>query len=72
MIPPREKAKDREKKKTIVCDLVVIELIWYNEEILGGKIGVQQEAFDSIPMSYAELLPVLIQKKVGSDHATPW
>ena len=41
MIPQREKLKIGRRTKKPKCDLVVIESIWYDEGILGAKIGEQ-------------------------------
>ena len=38
----KSKAKYKEKNQSPWCDFVVIEEIWYDEGILGAKIGVQQ------------------------------
>ena len=37
--PQKSKDKDTEKNQKPYCDLVVIETIWYDEGILGEKLG---------------------------------
>ena len=41
VIPQKGKATYREGNQESQCDLVVSETTWYDEGILGGKIGVQ-------------------------------